>query len=97
MVNIKQNIFSIGETARICGVTEKQIRNWEEKTYIPQAQRVNCGKRSFRQFAEEDFELISKIKHYLDEGFVLSVAARKAKENILQKGEKKGNGKRNEY
>ena len=73
--------YSIGETARLCGVTEKQIRHWEEKKHIPAPQRVICGQRSYRQFTEVDFNLISKIKDYLNEGFVLAVAAKKAAED----------------
>ena len=70
--------YSIGETARICGATEKQIRHWEERGHIPHPQRVICGKRDYRQFTEEGFMLIRRIKEYLDEGYTLAVAAKKA-------------------
>ena len=76
-MNNKQ-IYSIGETARQCGVTQKQIRHWEERGFIPRAERVVCGERSYRQFNETDFRIISKIKGYLDEGFTLAAAAKKA-------------------
>ena len=77
----QQKIYSIGETASICGVTEKQIRHWEEKGHIPTLPRVNCGQRSYRQFTEDDFTLIRMIKRYLDEGFTLAAAAKKASGN----------------
>ena len=80
MKSIQKKSFSIGEAARICGITAKQIRHWEERNHIPSPQRVICGERSYRQFTEEDLELIRKIKDYLDEGYTLPVAARKAKE-----------------
>ncbi len=35
--------FSIGDTANMTGLTQKQIRNWEEKGYIPEAERVVSG------------------------------------------------------
>ena len=79
MQETRQKTYSIGEAARICGITEKQIRYWEERNLIPQAQRVICGKRSYRQFTEREFKLIHKIKGYLDEGFALSAAAEKAR------------------
>ena len=82
MRNMQQKTYSIGEAARICGVTEKQIRHWEKKNHIPKAQRVICGERSYRQYTAEDFDLISRIKKYLDEGYTLSAAARKAGEEI---------------
>ena len=90
MRNMQQKTYSIGEAARICGVTQKQIRHWEEKKHSPKAQRVICGERSYRQYTAEDFDLISRIKKYLDEGYTLSAAARKAGEVVsrLMKKEK---------
>ena len=79
MKKVQPKTYSIGETARICGITEKQIRYWEEKSIIPQAQRVICGKRSYRQFTEKEFNLMRKIKKYLDDGFTLIAAAEKAR------------------
>ena len=79
MNKVQQKHYSIGEAGRLCGVTEKQIRHWEEKDHIPTAQRVICGERSYRQYSEKDLDLIRKIKEYLDEGYTLSAAAGKAK------------------
>ena len=87
MRNMQQKTYSIGEAARICGVTEKQIRHWEQKNHIPKAQRVICGKRSYRQFNELDFKIIRRIKEYLDEGYTLSTAAKKAAEEISTRKE----------
>jgi DNA-binding transcriptional MerR regulator len=92
MKNIQQKTYSIGETARICGITEKQIRYWEEKKHIPSPQRVICGQRSYRQFTEEDFKLIRRIKEYSDEGFQLAAAAKKAAEDISKNKEVRHNG-----
>ena len=88
MSNTRGRTFSIGEAARLCGVTVKQIRNWQERDYIPEPQRVVCGERSYRQFKEEDLEQIKKIKQYLDAGFRLDSAAEKAAADIS--GEKEG-------
>jgi DNA-binding transcriptional MerR regulator len=82
MKETKEKIFSIGEAARMCGVTTKQIRHWEEKGYIPEPQRVVCGERAYRQFGEEDLEIIKRIKWNLDAGFRLEIAAQKAKADI---------------
>jgi DNA-binding transcriptional MerR regulator len=92
MKDIQHKTYSIGEAARICGVTEKQIRHWEEKGHIPHPQRVICGKRNYRQFTEEGFKLIRRIKEYLDEGFTLTSAARKAASEIDEKREGTKNG-----
>jgi DNA-binding transcriptional MerR regulator len=79
MENVRTKTYSIGEAARLCGVTEKQLRNWEGKGHIPPPQRVICGKRSYRQFTEEGFKLIRRIKKDLEEGYTLSGAAKKAR------------------
>ena len=70
--------YSIGEAARLCSVTAKQIRHWEEKHYLPELTRVVCGERAYRYFGEADLEIIRRIKHYLDLGFTLPTAAEKA-------------------
>ena len=92
MKETKHKTYSIGEAARICGVTQKQIRHWEEKNHIPTAQRVICGERSYRQFNELNFKIIRRIKEYLDEGYTLSTAAKKAAEEISTGKEVKHNG-----
>ena len=85
MKNTEQTIYSIGQAAKICGVTAKQIRHWEDKGHIPKSNRVICGERSYRQYTEKDFELIDRIKKYLDEGFTLSAAAEKVRTGIRRK------------
>ena len=78
--------YSIGEAARLCGVTRKQIRNWEQKNYLPELTRTVCGLRAYRTFEKDDLEIIKKIKHYLDAGFTLPTAADKAKKDISKEG-----------
>ncbi len=79
-----QKTFTIKEAARVSGVSEKKIRHWESKNYIPTAQRIICGERTFRQYTESDFVLLSRIREYLDEGFTLKAAAQKAAEDTLK-------------
>jgi DNA-binding transcriptional MerR regulator len=74
----KKNTFSIGDTAKMTGATQKQIRNWEANGYIPLADRIVCGERAYRRFTLDQVETIRKIKDYLDEGFTLLAAAQKA-------------------
>lgn len=88
----REKIYSISEAARICGVTVKQIRNWEENHYIPKLERVLCGERNYRQFTQEDLKVIAKIKKYLDEGYELRTAAGKAAEKISQSEGENKNG-----
>jgi len=85
MKNSTKN-FSIGDTAKMTGVTQKQIRNWEAKGYISEATRVVSGERAYRRFSPEQIEIIHKINDYLDEGFTLQAAVKKAGVEISGKG-----------
>ena len=83
MNNRMHRTISIGEAARLTGVTVKQIRHWQSRGYILDRPRVVCGQRAYRQFDEDDLEIIRRIKGYLDDGFRLDVAAGKAAGDIL--------------
>ena len=70
----KHNTFSIGDTARMTGVSQKQIRHWESRGYIPSAMRVVCGARAYRYFSKSQVEQIKAVKAMLDQGFTLAHA-----------------------
>ena len=88
MKNTKGKCFSIGEAAKMCGCSVKQIRHWEERKYIPEAERVVCGERSYRKYGEDDLEFIKRIARYLDIGYTLAMAAKKAEEDTEENGGK---------
>ena len=71
--------FSIGDTARMAGVTQKQIRHWEARGHIPTAMRVVCGDMAYRYFTLDQIEIITKIKGYLDQGYTLAHASKMAR------------------
>jgi DNA-binding transcriptional MerR regulator len=77
----KHNTFSIGDTAKMTGVSQKQIRHWEHRGYIPPAMRVICGMRAYRYFSKGQVEGIKAIKALLDQGFTLAHAARMARKS----------------
>jgi len=72
--------FSIGDTARMTGVTRRRIRSWEARRYIPEVYRVVCGERAYRYFTPEQIEIIRKIKGYLDQGYTLAHASKMARD-----------------
>ena len=82
----KRITYSIGDTAKITNVSQKQIRDWEANGYIPKAERVVCGVRAYRWFSDADVAFIKKVKGFLDEGFTLPTAAKKARLNYDTKG-----------
>lgn len=79
--------FSIGDTAKITGVSQKQLRHWEQRGYIQGVGRVVCGERAYRRFKEGHISQIKAIKEYLEEGYTLPAAAEKSLANP-RKGEK---------
>lgn len=78
MAMANKTTFSIGDTSKMTGVTQKQIRNWEAKGYISLAGRVLSGERAYRRFTAEQVKVIRTIKNYLDEGHTLTSAAQKS-------------------
>jgi DNA-binding transcriptional MerR regulator len=74
--------FSIGDTARMTGVSRRKIRSWEKSGYIPDAYRVVCGDMAYRYFTLDQIEIITKIKGYLDKGYTLVHASKMARNKI---------------
>ena len=77
-MNNRKLTYSIGDTSKMTGVSQKQIRNWEARGYIPEADRVVCGERAYRRFTPEQVKVIREIKEYLDKGYTLSHASKLA-------------------
>ena len=82
MEKSKVNTVSIGEAARQCGCSRKQIRYWEARNLIPPSQRVTCGERHYRQYSEADLRVIKAVKSYLDQGYTLPIALIKASQKL---------------
>ncbi|MBF0507300.1 MAG: MerR family transcriptional regulator [Deltaproteobacteria bacterium] len=81
------DFMTIGEASRRTGVTTNQRRFWHDRNYLHANPRVVCGERTFRQFTEDDLDLIKAIKKFLDAGLRLPVAAQMAQDSLIKKGE----------
>jgi DNA-binding transcriptional MerR regulator len=77
----KYQTVSIGKASRLTGASIKQIRNWADIGIIEPPDRVQCGERAYRQYSQADLDIIKSIKAYLNEGYTLQAAARKASES----------------
>ena len=66
---------SIGETEKLTIASQKQISYWENKGFIPKAERNVCGDIAYRRFTPGQVEIICEIKGYLDQGYTLARAA----------------------
>ena len=84
MQNRHETTFSIGDTSRITGVSQRKLRSWEGK-HIPTPERIVCGKRAYRRYSQAQINLITRIKGYQDQGFKLSAAAKKANDDLARK------------
>ncbi len=73
--------YSIGDASKKTGVSQKQLRNWENRKFIPAPQRVVSGERSYRRYTASDLDFIRNVKHYLDLGFTLAMSSKKASED----------------
>lgn len=85
---MKHKTVGIGEVAKKCNVTEKQLRYWQESGYIS-PETVVCGERTYRRYSLADIELVTEIKRLLDLGYMLANAARRAKTNIMERPNEK--------
>ena len=85
MKNRYEETFSIGDTSRKTGVSQKQLRFWGGK-YIPEPNRLICGERAYRRYTQAQINLIKRIKAFQDQGFTLAAAAKKAKDGLAAKG-----------
>jgi DNA-binding transcriptional MerR regulator len=58
----KHKAFSIGATAKLAGVTQKQLRHWEARGYISPPTRVRMGDRAYRYYSQAQLEKIKSVK-----------------------------------
>ncbi len=77
MFEHREITYSTGEIEELAGgeISQKQIRYWENKGYIPKAERNICGDIAYRRFTLNQLELIRSIKMYLNQGYTLARAA----------------------
>jgi len=67
MVNSTNDLklyYSIGEVAKMYGITETTLRYWEKE--IPQLKPKKAG-RNIRQYSKDDVEMVRLIQHLLKE------------------------------
>lgn len=71
---------SIGEAARIAGVSIRKVRYWSDKGYIPEPTVSVSGDMIYRLYGEDHIERMTRIKSLQDEGYTLKMAVKKASE-----------------
>lgn len=67
--------LGIGDLAHVTGVSQSQLRYWEAKDYI---QSIKTSESKNRKYSLKTLGEVHLIKDYLDEGFTLPAAVKKA-------------------
>ena len=80
MKNEPRITVSIAQASDMTGVSKNRIREWHGKGLLPQVEWIPVGTRNHRRFTQDDIKVITKINEYQKRGFVLRVAAEKARE-----------------
>lgn len=74
--DVRRLVFRIGELSSMTDVSARQLRYWEKKGLITSQERED-GQQA-RVYTFKTFVRVSLIKYYLDAGFTLAAAAKKA-------------------
>jgi len=69
---------SISDASTQTGLSQKQLREYEEKGYIKAPFKVQCGQISYRHYSPEHIKEIKIFAKYKNQGFTLPIAASKA-------------------
>jgi DNA-binding transcriptional MerR regulator len=86
MKNSEFKSYGIGETVEKTGITQKQLRYWEDQKYIPSPERIVCGDRAYRRYSEYHIQLLQLIKQYLENGYSIRGAAVNARNKLAEGG-----------
>lgn len=79
LIDTDRLIFGISEVCKMAGVTPRQLRYWEQKGYI-KAREADGNKA--REYDAHTMIKAIFIKHFLDEGYTLSVAVQKIQKHM---------------
>ena len=80
MKNEPRITVSIAQASDMTGVSKNRIREWHDKRLLTKVEWIPVGTRNHRRFTQDDIKLIMKIDEFQKQGFVLKVAAEKARE-----------------
>ncbi len=74
-------LIGISAVVEETGIHPSSLRRWENLGLL-RPRRLDCGGQSIRVYFEDDVALLKTVKALLDEGYKLTPAFRKAKEQF---------------
>lgn len=68
--------LSSSEVTRKLDISLRQLYYWELKGVV-KPKTIAMGSREFKRYSVKDFEILKKIKEYLDQGYTLNSAVQR--------------------
>ena len=75
MSTLREITYSTGETSKLTGASQRQIRYWISRGYVYGVEMNVCGDIAYYRFSQNHVEIIRSIKMFLDQGYILARAA----------------------
>ena len=69
--------LSSSEVTRKLNISLRQLYYWELKGII-KPRMITMGSREFKRYSNNDLEVLSQIKDFLDDGYTLNSAVQRA-------------------
>ena len=80
---MEDHYFSSSEVTRKLDISLRQLYYWELKGIV-KPNLITLGSREFKRYSHDDFDTLKKVKRFLDQGFTLTSAVQKVRENSKQ-------------
>lgn len=68
--------LSSSEVTRKLDISLRQLYYWELKGIV-KPKMITMGSREFKRYSMKDFEVLKRIKDYLDQGYTLNSAVQR--------------------
>ncbi len=77
----EEKYYSSSEVTRKLDISLRQLYYWELKGIV-KPKFVTLGSREFKRYSHEDFDTLTKVKKYLDQGYTLTSAVQRVQEEV---------------
>ena len=75
-----EQTLSISDCSQAVGLSQKQLRQYEQRRYISAPLRITCGTIRYRRYTKKNIKELKIFKNFLKQGFTLPVSSAKTAE-----------------